>query len=370
MKTERLSVLVVGAGPAGLAAAQQLSRRGLDPTVVERTSAVGDVWAGHYDRLRINTLASVSFLPGLRFPKGAGDYPSRDEVVAYLKRYAETFVSDLRTGVEVAGLEPLAQRGTWRVTGTGIDAEVGAVVLALGMCSSPKWPDWPGRETFRGELFHSSSYREASAYRGRRVLVVGAGNSGFDLVLDCLDAGAEVFLSVRTPAHLLPRRFLGLSVQRFGIVTRWLPAWVGDGWAELARRRSGLTESALGFPQPHDSVSVHYKKTGIPPVSNPEVPQALRTGRIRVVPAVTGFDGPEVLLEGGRRLAADVVLAATGYHRSLEQLVGPWQGAPRLYRLGYSDPITGNLREIRLEARRLALQVARDLKRSTARHRG
>src|SRR5690348_15099460 len=168
--------LVIGAGPAGLAVAAELRRRALGVTVVDRADAVGATWRSHYERLHLHTARALSGLPGLPIPRAYGRWVPRARVVDYLESYAAANGIAPRLGVEVTRLE--RDRGRWRATTTDGEIEADRAVVATGYNHTPAIPDWPGRAGFAGEVVHSTAYRSGSAYRGRRALVVGAGNSG------------------------------------------------------------------------------------------------------------------------------------------------------------------------------------------------
>jgi putative flavoprotein involved in K+ transport len=167
--------VVVGAGPAGLAAAAMLQREGIRTVVLERES-VGSSWRNHYDRLHLHTVRWLSELPGLPIDRREGRWVSRDGVVRYLEGYARHHGLDIRTGVEVRGLD--RGEGSWRVETSRGMYLARMVVVATGFNNEPFVPRIPGIESFTGELVHSADYRNAEPYRGKDALVVGTGNSG------------------------------------------------------------------------------------------------------------------------------------------------------------------------------------------------
>jgi cation diffusion facilitator CzcD-associated flavoprotein CzcO len=168
-------IVVVGAGPAGLAVAACLRRAGLESVILEQADTVGSTWRRHYDRLHLHTDKGHSALPFVPLPKGSPRYVSRDELVNYLDAYARGFALDIRLEQRVTSIE----RGEagWRVR-TPVDAfETTHVVVATGNARIPVVPTWPGVDDFRGRVEHCSDYRNGREYAGQRVLVVGFGNS-------------------------------------------------------------------------------------------------------------------------------------------------------------------------------------------------
>ena len=200
--------VVIGAGPAGLASAAELRRRGVPAVVLERADGVAASWRGRYDRLRLNSSRWFSKLPGGRYAPGTGIFPSRDEVVRYLEDYASDNALDVRMNTEVQRID-LDGTG-WVVRTSGADVTAEQVVVAAGYEHTPFVPDWPGRERFRGSLLHAAEYRNPEPYRDRDVLVVGPGCSGMEIAYDLAEGGARrVRLAVRTPPNMLVRSPMG-----------------------------------------------------------------------------------------------------------------------------------------------------------------
>jgi len=367
-------VLVVGAGPGGLAVAAALRAKGVDTLVVERSDAVGASWRRHYDRLHLHTTRRLSGLPGFPFPRELGRWVARADVVRYLERYAEHHRLQVRTGVEVERVEPV-DGGGWRLrTSSGESIEGSAVVVATGYNHTPVPPAWPGVEDFPGEVVHASSYRNAQPYRGKDVLVVGVGNTGAEIAVDLTEGGAgRVRLAVRTPPHIVRRSSFGWPAQGTGILVRHLPVRLVDAMARLIARVEVPDLSSYGLPRP---VTGLYSRVheGSVPLQDVGLIAGVQSGRIEPVAAVESFEGDKVVLADGTRIAPEVVIAATGYRRGLEQLVGhlgvlddrglprthgPRASRPGLYFTGYTNPISGMFRELRIDGVRIARAVAR-----------
>lgn len=366
--------LVIGAGPAGLAAAAMLRRRGVEPVVVERSMAVGDSWRRHYDRLHLHTVRWLSDLPGLPIPRREGPWVSKDGVARYLDAYARHHGLDVRLGVEAGRID--RSNGTWAVTTSDGSIEANTVVVATGYNLVPRIPSWPGLRSFEGEVIHSSRYRNAVPYAGRDVLVVGTGNSGAEIAVDLVEGGAgEVSLAVRTPPNILRRDLAGFPTQVLSVLFRYLPPALADPTAAAIRRITVGDLTRHGMPSSSRGVYTRAREDDLIPILDVGLIDMLKGGRIRVVPAVERFEGSDVVLAGGRRLSPGAVIGATGYGRGLEPLVGhlgllgakgrpivhgpvTHPGAPGLHFIGYTNPISGNLRELGIDARRIARAVA------------
>ncbi|MGX9872538.1 flavin-containing monooxygenase [Streptomyces cellulosae] len=375
-------VHVVGGGPGGLSVAYALRARGVRAVVLERSERVGDSWRRHYDRLHLHTTRRRSALPGLPMPRRFGRWPSRDDVVRYLEKYAEHHRLEIVTGVEVSRIERTEDGAGWLLRATGGRELTGAaVVVATGFNHTPRVLDWPGRDTYAGELLHASQYRNPKPFAGRDVLVVGVGNTGAEIAVDLVEGGASrVRLAVRTPPHIVRRSTAGWPAQYSGILVRRLPVPLVDRISRLQARVAVPDLSAHGLPRPETGLYSRVLEGAIP-VQDVGLIDAVRAGSVEVVAAVKGFEEGEVLLADGERIAPDAVIAATGYERGLEGLVGGLgvldargrpvvhgartpAGAPDLYFTGFTNPISGNLREMALDAQRIARAVARSGKAS------
>ena len=368
--------LVIGAGPAGLAAAAELGRRGLRSVVIDSAGRVGASWARHYDRLHLHTSRGLSALPGLRIPRRFGRWVARDDLLDYFAGYAAHHRLDVRLGVTATALEPRSD-GSWAVgirspDGTGT-LTAPRVVVATGYNRVPHVPDWEGTERFRGVLLHSSDYRNPAALGARSVLVVGAGNSGAEIAADLAAAGVEVRLAVRTPPNIVRRQVLGLPSQYLVLSITFLPTRARDVISGWVQRLTVGDLTRFGVPRAPRGIVTQMERDDVTPTIDVGLLDALRSGAVKVVPAVERFTVDGVELRDGSRIAVDAVVAATGYRRGLDGLVGhlgvlapsgrpvsdarPIAHRPGLFFLGYSNPLSGNLRQLGIDARRIARQI-------------
>ena len=365
------ATVVVGAGPAGLAAAAMLDRRGADAVVLEHGDGPATSWRGRYDSLRLHTVRSLSSLPGEALPRSLGRWVGRDAFISYLEAYAVSQRLDIRPGTTVRRIERAP--GGYRLETAAAPIEARSVVIATGYARAPVIPEWHGR--FAGRLLHSSEYRNARPFDGLRVLVVGAGNSGSDIAIDLAAGGArQVWLSVRRPPCVVPRQALGVPAQVAGIVLDRLPPRLSDALAAIERRALIGSLDSQGLPGYRNPVFSRRRRDGTIPILDAGFAARLREGAFRIVPGVEGFAGPRVLLQGERAVSPDVVIAATGYRPGLEPLVGhlgllgargdprvhgaaTHPAAPRLYFTGFRNPVTGALRELRHESNAIARAV-------------
>jgi putative flavoprotein involved in K+ transport len=370
-----MQAIVCGGGAAGLAAAAALGRGGIDAVVLERGGGVGTSWRERYDGLRLNTPAWMSTLPGYRASRRRyGEYPSRDDWIRYLEDYASYHRLDVRLGTEARRIDATA--GGWRVS-TGAGAlESRYLVVATGYNHEPYMPDWPGREGFTGELIHSSRYRNPAPYRGRDVLVVGPNVTGSEVANHLVKGGAaRVRVACRTPPNLVSRKFLGLTVNIPGIVMNHLPVRVSDEIGWLVQRLQFGRLDRYGLPRSPQGVATSSLHQQFPAYDDGFVAE-LKAGRIEIVDAVAALEPDSVVLADGSRIQPEVVIAATGYRRGLERLVGHlgvldadgkptvWGGkqhrsASGLFFNGFRADLSGQLRLMRIDARAIARSVKR-----------
>jgi putative flavoprotein involved in K+ transport len=368
-------VVVIGAGPGGLAAAAELQRCGFAVTVLERGNAVAGQWRRQYDRLSLNTVRWSAHLPRRRLPRAAGRWPSRDDLVAYLERYAAANGLRIAFGAEVERVERGA--GGWRLLTRAGPIDASLVVIATGSCNEPSIPDWAGAAGFEGELLHAVDYGNATRFRDRDVLVVGAGNSGAEIATDLAENGARtVWLSVRTPPNLLPRWSFIVPPELFSKLAAGLPEGLVDGGLAALRRVLVGDLAPYGLPRPPRGFYATLRHSRVTPIVDVGLVRALKAGEVTVVPAVESIAGGEVILAAGGRLRPDAVIAATGYRRCLEPLVGhlgvldergmprahaaaDLDQAPGLHFIGFAHPSGSSLRELRIDARRLGRAARR-----------
>ncbi|GGZ25566.1 monooxygenase [Streptomyces inusitatus] len=374
-RTDDRPVYVIGGGPGGLAAAAALRERGVRAVVLEKSDAVGASWRRHYDRLHLHTTRKLSGLPGLPMPRSFGRWVSRDNVIRYLEKYAEFHELEIVTGVEVTRVE--ATEDGWLLHATGGRRLTGrAVVVATGYNHTPALPDWPGRDSYTGRLLHAGEYRDPTPYQGKDVLVVGAGNTGTEIAVDLVEGGAaRVRLAIRTPPHIVRRSTVGWPAQRTGILVRRLPTRLVDGLGSALATISVPDLTAHGLPRPAEGLYSRVRAGAIP-VQDVGLVKAVRAGRVEPVAALSSFDGDTAVLADGSRTTPDTVIAATGYRRALENLLGHLEvldsrgrpltrggrspaRAPGLYFTGFTNPISGMFREMSIDAQRIAKALSR-----------
>jgi putative flavoprotein involved in K+ transport len=369
--------IVCGAGAAGLASAACLQRAGVATVVLERGDAVGMSWRRRYPALRLNTLGWMSTLPGYRATRRRyGEFPTRDNWVRYLEDYRRHH--DLKVEFETSVERVERADGGWRVETTDGSRHATFVVIATGFDHDPRVPDWPGRDGFTGELMHASEYRDTAPFRGRDVLVVGASITGTELAAFLANEGAaRVRLSMRTPPNVFPRKWLRIPLNMVALVADYGPRAVADANGRMMQRIVYGDLRKHGLPSAPQGIRSTMEERWMGPAVDAGFVQAVKQNRIELVQAVQAFDGDDVVLADGSRIQPEAVIAATGYTRGLETVVGHlgvlerggprgWPTvevaeAPNLFFVGYTARVSGQLRMMRFDARRVARRVKRRL---------
>lgn len=364
-------ILVIGAGPAGLATSACLRREGLAHVVLEREEQIASVWNRHYDRLHLHTTKTYSALPMVPWPKAVPRYPAREQVVQYLKAYAAEHQVAPRLGVTVYSVQRTGDHFTVD-TSSGVMA-VRIVVMATGYNGVPKLPAIPGQDGFRGLAIHAGVYKNPAPFQGKRTLVVGCGNSGAEIALDLAEQGVDVAMVVRGPVHVVPRDMFGRPTQHTTVLLSHLPLRLRDA---IARGAVGLVIGDLsrwGIVRPAAGPNRMILESGRVPILDVGTIGMIKQGKIRVLPAVQEILADAVRFAGGALHPFEAIIFATGYKSGLDTMIkgfesiadargrpdrfGEESGIPGLYFVGFRNPPTGALREIALEAPRVAQSI-------------
>jgi len=284
--------IVIGGGQAGLASGYHLQKKGLRFLILEANGQAVGSWPNYYASLKLFSLARFSSLPGLKFP-GAGDhYPLRDEVIHYLQEYAKAFRLPIKTNQRVESVEKTGETFMIR-TVSGDRYESKTVINATGAFQHPYMPVIKGREKFRGNILHSSEYRNPTPFVNQRVLVVGAGNSAVQIAVELAEV-SRTSLAVLRPVKFVKQRILGQDlhfwIRAFGFDT--FPIW----------RFGGVV------PRPRAVIDLGNYKA------------CLAAGKPDQRPMFASFHADGVIWPDGTKERVDTVIFATGYRPHLAHL--------------------------------------------------
>ncbi len=368
-----MDTIVVGAGPAGLAVGACLKQAGISCLILEQADQVGVAWHRHYERLHLHTDKRHSALPFAPFPKEYPRYPSRLQMISYLEAYSRQFRSEPRLGQQVVSARQ--SKGLWAVQTQDTLYQAAHLVIATGYNREPCLPAWPGQDSFRGSIVHSSKYRDGDPFRGQEVLVVGFGNSGGEIAIDLWEHGARPSLAVRGPVNVIPRDLLGIPILAIGILQSKLPPrWADALNAPLLRVVMGdLTRYGLR-KLPQGPVAQIQRSKRIPLIDVGTI-KLIKRGQVKVCPGIERFTEDAILFTDGKQRKFDAVILATGYRPRVDAFLegavathdeggtplfsGTETPVPGLYFCGFHVSPTGMLREIALEARRISAVIAR-----------
>ncbi|MFZ2653022.1 MAG: NAD(P)/FAD-dependent oxidoreductase [Burkholderiaceae bacterium] len=371
---EVADILIIGAGPAGLAVAGCLAQRGLRPLVIERCGQVAASWHAHYERLHLHTVKALSALPGMAFAEDAPRYVSRQGVVDYLSRYAQQHAVTPLFGEEAIAITPCAT-GWQTGTAAGRRFVSRTVVLASGANRVPRVPVIAGQALYRGQVMHSQAYRNAAPFAGQRVLVVGMGNTGAEIALDLAEHGVRTALSVRSALNLVRRDVLGRPTQVSSIMLSKLPTAWGDQAATWLRDLTVGDLSRWGLQTAAISPLRQLREQGKTPVIDVGTLSRIQRGEILVHPGIENLTRTGVRFVSGSEHDFDCLILATGYQAQVEKLFpGPkpaldsngmplsvaGEGALRgAYFVGFDIRQPGGLlRTIAAQARQVAQAIA------------
>ncbi|XP_057775978.1 indole-3-pyruvate monooxygenase YUCCA2-like [Salvia miltiorrhiza] len=376
------SPIIVGAGPSGLAAAVCLKLRGIQSLILERESCIASLWQlKTYDRLRLHIPKRYCELPFMRFPPDFPTYPSRRQFVDYLEAYAAAFGIRPAFGQAVASAEFDGARRRWRVrTAAGREYLCPWLVVATGENAEEVVPQIEGMAGFAGAVAHTSEYRSGEGYDGKKVLVVGCGNSGMEVSLDLCNHNAKPSLVVRDKVHILPKEMLGTST--FGLsmwLVRLLPVSFADrvllagSWLTIGNTdQFGIQRPKLGPIE----LKIKFGKT---PVLDVGTLHKIKNGYIKVFPGIKRVRHDCVEFVDGRIEKFDAIILATGYKSNVPSWLkdngmfnekdglpkcpfpNGWKGEHGLYAVGFTQR---GLLGAAMDAKNIAKDIEKCYKRS------
>ncbi len=340
------NVCVIGAGAAGLTAIKNLREAGFGVDCYERETGVGGAWNWRHDRSPVyattHLISSKPFtqFPDFPMPDSWPDYPHHSQVLAYLERYADHFGlrEHIWFGTEVTRVVP-TDGGQWDVTisgarGGGADRtqRYAAVVVANGHLWSPKMPTYEGMSDFGSTIMHANAYKDPAQLRGKRVLVVGAGNTGCDIAVDAAQQAARCWHSSRRGYWYAPKFAYGRPADQVNdlVASFHPPLWLRQWLLQRNLRKVVGDLRRFGLPRPdHKLLETH-------PIANSQLVYYLGHGSITPVPDIARFTRNSVEFVDGRAVEPDLVILATGYlprfdFLAPELLNVDGEGRPRLY---------------------------------------
>ena len=357
--TEHTTVVVVGAGPAGLATGACLREAGLDFIILEKERHVAASWRRHYERLHLHTVKRFSSLPFLPFPRDYPRYVPRKLFIQYLDGYAAHFGLEPRFGEAVRSIR--REGNGWLVESTASSIRAANVVIASGHNTEPSMPSVAGLEKFKGKVIHSAQYSNAKPFAGLSVLVIGMGNTGAEIALDLAENGARPTISVRNGVHIVPRDLFGIPIQVVAMLaTRVLPTGANEKLFPIILDFALGDLAKYGIRRPQQGI-LQQSRSGRIPVLDIGTVQKIFEGAIKIAPGLAAATEDGVVFTGGAKGQFDAIIFATGYHPNYPGFVAadPAKNEPGLYFVGQRNSVTGQLREISKDAAAAAADIRR-----------
>ncbi|XP_021762603.1 probable indole-3-pyruvate monooxygenase YUCCA3 [Chenopodium quinoa] len=321
--------VVVGAGPSGLAVAAGLKEQGVPFIVLERANCIASLWQIRtYNRLKLHLPKQFCQLPNFPFPDDYPEYPSKDQFINYLESYAKKFDIQPQFNESVQSAEYDETCGLWRIkTALGADnctnkREVEYIcrwiVVATGENAEKVVPKFFGFHEFGGDIIHACEYKSGEQYRGKKVMVVGCGNSGMEVSLDLCNHDVQPLLCVRSSVHVLPKDVLGKSTFELAMtLLRWFSLRTVDKiLLFLASLLLGNTDK-YGLKRPEVGPMELKNTEGKTPVLDLGTFGKIRSGQIKVVPGIKRFARGKVAFVDGEIREVDSVILATGYRSNV-----------------------------------------------------
>ena len=330
---------VIGAGPSGLAAARNLQKAGIPWAGYELASGVGGLWDIDGPRSTVyesaHLISSKTTTEFTEFPMRpeVADYPSHRELLGYFRDFAARYAlcDGFAFDTEVVSARPTGD-GSWTVVSSGpsgtVERRHAGVIAANGTLSEPSVPTFEG--SFDCEVLHTSAYKSPTIFAGKRVLIIGAGNSGCDIAVDAVHHAASVDISVRRGYYFVPKYLFGKPADTLN-QGKPLPPRIKQAIDSRVLKLFTGDPVKFGFPKPD------YKIYESHPIVNSLILHHLGHGDLSVRPDVRRLDGDAVVFKDGSRTPYDVVVLATGYrlhYPFLDPALLRWAGrgsAPDLY---------------------------------------
>ncbi len=313
--SEQPKIAVIGAGCSGITTIKNLVEAGLTNVVCfEQNSEIGGNWlyspkkshSSVAETTHIISSKKMSEYRDFPMPDDYPDYPSHKQVLAYFKSYADYFnvYPYIKFDSKVEQIEQVNQ-DSWQVTVNGFKELFDFVLVCNGHHSVPMHPELPG--AFTGEYLHSHDFKTNKPFEGKRVLVIGAGNSGCDCAVECSRVADFTAISLRTPQYIVPKFFLGKPVDTFNGNMQWLPSPILNVLQKASLKIQVGSYSNYDLPEPDFPVTKAH------PTVNSELLYKIRHGNVHPRPAIIKIEESEVTFSDGTKERYDTIIAATGY---------------------------------------------------------
>ncbi|KAM0954300.1 putative indole-3-pyruvate monooxygenase [Dioscorea sansibarensis] len=320
---EATTVVIVGAGSSGLATAACLTTHSIPYILLERDHCVASLWSNRsYDRITLHLAKQYCQLPHGPHPPTTPTFIPKRHFIEYLEDYAAKFRIQPRFGMEVESAWFEEGEGKWRVVarrgteGEAVELKARFLVVASGENDEAVVPEIENLQGFRGDLVHSSRYRSGSVYKGKSVLVVGAGNSGMEIAFDLWASGAFPSIVVRSSVHVVSKEIWLVGMLLFKYLSI---SWVDIVVLLLCYLKFGNT-SKYGLCRPNKGPFYSMANTpGFFPIMDTGTFGKIKSGEIQVLPSIASIKGNSVIFVNGKIHHFDAIIFATGYRSAVKK---------------------------------------------------
>lgn len=369
---KQTETLVIGASISGLSLAASLQKQSIEHVIIEKQSQIAAPWRNHYDRLHLHTNKGASHLPYKKFDRAVPRYPSRQQVVDYLESYQEEFNILLVFDTEA---KSICKEGDWWVTRTNNDTfQSKYLVMATGLFGRPKPVYFEGMGTFPGSILHSSAYKTGKDFKGKKVLVVGFGNSACEIAIDLFEQGAFSSMAVRSAINIMPRDIAGIPVVELNRMLKHLPPYIADTLHAALIQFCFGDLSKLGFRKKPYGPLQQVQRDGVIPVLDIGIIKHIRDRNINLYGGINHISSSTVHFTDGKKADFDAIIAAVGYSNDCADILQENRnylkdlrsclskqnhfGVDGLYFCGFRVCPTGQIRAIASDALMIARHIA------------
>jgi len=372
-------VIIIGAGSAGLAIYYRLQNLGIHPLILDENNAAGGSWERRHPGLHLNTHRWFSHQPGIPIPKLSGSWVSRDDYIRYLREYSKGF--NIEFNIHVNKIEE-HDSGIWKIITSNGEYHSPHVIICTGADHQPIMPEIPGLNDFNGSVIHSADFSAASTYDGKSVLIIGGGNSAFDIGNHLVKRPLKnLWMSIRNPAGIVPKEFYKIPLHVLSAINRFLPLKIQDILFRITRKITLGDLSSIGINNPDNGVYSEHAKTGVTVAVDDGFINAVKQGKAHIIATIKDIRGKEVESIKNEIIVPDIIICATGYKPGLEPMIGHLnilnergvpntigaernQRTPGLWFLGTRGYIWGNMLEQLKQSKELSKKIKSDLKKS------
>ncbi|WP_304516545.1 flavin-containing monooxygenase [Cecembia rubra] len=317
-------IAVIGTGPSGITALKNLLDQGLDAVAYDINSDVGGNWiysdneshSSVFETTHIissKTLSQYEDFTFDDFDPLTSDYPSHNELRRYFQAYASKFnlYPHIRFNTLIIHCKWINE-GKWEVTTESAGIRNTEIFSDLVVCNghhwNPRWPEYPGN--FTGEFLHSHSFKKAAPFEGKRVLVIGGGNSACDVAVETSRVSEMTAISWRRGYRIIPKFFFGKPSDKIGERSSWIPLKIRSYFFDL------LLNIMVGDNSLYGLRKVENKFGETHPTINDELLYKIRHGKVKPRLDIKRFEGKKVIFENGLEEEYDSIIACTGYYLS------------------------------------------------------